>query len=267
MINPCVVVVSPALCYHSLIEARASLLVTGRGASLETMDIRRATLDTCASATGTVIVIDVLRAFTTAAFAFAAGAEAITVVGGIEEAFSLRDEHPDWLIMGEQGGLPVEGFDFGNSPAAFLERDLTGRRLIQRTSSGTQGVVRSENADRVLTSSLCCARATVEQIARLRPERVTMVITGSHAGGLGDDDLACADYLEALMRGRSIDVQHVIERVRASRAGQKFTDPERPQFSAVDLEYAVDANRFSFAMMVRREEDRYVMRSVWPVRR
>jgi len=228
------------------------------------MDIRRATLDTCAAATGTVVVIDVLRAFTTAAFAFAAGAEAITVVGGVEEAFSLRDEHPDWLIMGEKGGLRVEGFDFGNSPAPFLGQDLTGRRLIQRTSSGTQGVVRSGNADWVLTSSLCCARATVEQIARLRPERVTMVITGSHAGGLGDEDLACADYLEALMRGRSIDVQHVIERVRASRAGQKLTDPKRPQFSAADVAYAVDVNRFTFAMMVTREDDHHVMRPVWP---
>ncbi len=226
------------------------------------MEIRRATLDTCADATGTVIVIDVLRAFTTAAFAFAAGAEAIAVVGGVEEAFSLHDEHPDWLIMGEKGGLPIEGFDFGNSPAAFLNQDLSGRCLIQRTSSGTQGVVRSENAAWVLTSSLCCARATVEQIARLRPERVTMVITGSHVGGLGDEDLACADYLEALMRGRSVDVQQVIERVRASRAGQRFADPEQPQFSAVDLECAVDVNRFTFAMAVTCEDGHHAMRPV-----
>lgn len=233
-----------------------------RGANLETVDIRRATLDTCAGATGTVVVIDVLRAFTTAAFAFAAGAEVITVVGTVEEAFSLRDEHPDWLITGEKGGLPIEGFDFGNSPAAFLNQDLSGRRLIQRTSSGTQGVVRSKNAAWVLTSSLCCARATVEQIARLRPEQVTMVITGSHAGGLGDEDLACADYLEALMRGRSVDVQQIIERVRTSRAAQKFTDPDRPQFSAVDLDYAVDVNRFSFAMAVAHEDDHHVMRPV-----
>jgi hypothetical protein len=66
------------------------------------------------------------------------------------------------------------------------------------------------------------------------------------------------------MRGSSIDVQHVIERVRASRAGQKLTDPKRPQFSAADVAYAVDVNRFAFAMMVTREDDHHVMRPVWP---
>ena len=222
-------------------------------------DFRRATLETCAEARGTVIVIDVLRAFTTAAFAFDAGVEAIRPVSEVEEAFALRDEHPQWLIMGEEGGLPVNGFDFDNSPAAFLDQDLAGRHMVQRTSSGTQGVVRSRNADGLLASSLCCARATVEYVSRLRPQSVTMVITGSHAEGLGDEDQACADYLEALMRGESVDEESVIQRVRASRAGQKFTDPERPQFSPLDLELAVDVDRFPFAMVVRRQGDRHLM--------
>jgi 2-phosphosulfolactate phosphatase len=219
-------------------------------------------LDTCAEATGTVVVIDVLRAFTTAAFAFEAGAEAITVVAEVEEAFALRDEHPDWLIMGEEGGLPVEGFDFDNSPAAFVGVDLTGRHLVQRTSSGTQGVVRSENADRILAASLCCAQATVEYVSQLGEQRLTMVITGSHSGGLGDEDQACADYLEALMRGESIDRASLVERVRTSRAAQKFRDPKRFQFSPVDLDYAVDLDRFPFAMVVGSSGDQKVVKPV-----
>lgn len=211
-----------------------------------------------------VIVIDVLRAFTTAAFAFDAGVEAIMPVSEIDEAFALRGEHPQWLIMGEEGGLPVKGFDFSNSPAALLEQDLTGRHMVQRTSSGTQGVVRSRNADRLLVSSLCCARATVEHVSRLQPQSVTMVITGSHAEGLGDEDQACADYMEALMLGESIDAESVIQRVRASQAGQKFIDPERPQFSPLDLELAVDVDRFSFAMVVRRQGDRHLVEPVRP---
>jgi 2-phosphosulfolactate phosphatase len=59
------------------------------------LEIQRATLDTCAQATGTVVVIDVLRAFTTAAYAFAAGAADITLVGATEEAFALRERNPD----------------------------------------------------------------------------------------------------------------------------------------------------------------------------
>jgi 2-phosphosulfolactate phosphatase len=228
------------------------------------VDIKRATLDTCAEAGGIVVVIDVLRAFTTAAFAFDAGVEAITVVAEVEEALALRDEHPDWLITGEVDGLPVEGFDFDNSPASFVGEDLTGRHLVQRTSSGTQGVVRSRNAESLLATGLCCARATARRVCQLEPRSVTMVITGSHPGGLGDEDQACADYLEALMRDGTLDQRRVIERVRASRAGQKFSDPERPLFSPADLEHAVDLNRFSFAMVVEHEGEHLVMRPEYP---
>lgn len=229
-------------------------------------DIGRVPLDEAAEAAGIVIVIDVLRAFTTAAFAFDAGAEAIVLVADVEEAFALREENSDWLITGEEGELPVEGFDFGNSPAAFVDRDLRGRRLIQRTSSGTKGVVRSRNAGHLVAASLCCARATVEQVlgllSRSEPKEVTMVITGSHEDGLGDEDLACADYLEALIRGKTVDDGRVVERVRESRAAQKFKDPERPQFRPRDLDYAVDIDRFSFAMVVERRDGRHVMEPV-----
>ncbi|MEA3377331.1 MAG: 2-phosphosulfolactate phosphatase [Chloroflexota bacterium] len=226
-------------------------------------DVSCATLDAAAGVADTVVVIDVLRAFTTAAFAFDAGARAITVVSDVEEAFALRDDNPDWLIMGEEHGLPVEGFDFDNSPASFVNQDLTGRYLIQRTSSGTQGVVRSRNARHLLAVSLCCARATAEYLRRLRSQKVTMVMTGSHRGGLGEDDLACGDYLEALIYGKIPDAERVVERVRESRAAQKFRDPERPQFLPIDLDYAVDIDRFSFAMVVEKQDGQHVMQPVW----
>lgn len=219
-------------------------------------------LDGALKATGTVVVIDVLRAFTTAAYAFGAGAEAITVVSSVDQAFALREQNPDWLILGEVGGLPVEGFDLDNSPAALIGRDLTGRRLVQRTSSGTQGVVRSRRATHLLAASLTCARATVRAVHSLDPGEVTMVITGSHTEGWRDEDLACADYLRALIRGAAPDDERIIERVVGSKAAEKFRDPGRPQFSPADLDCAVHIDRFSFAMEVRRTEGYCVMEPV-----
>ena len=124
------------------------------------MDIRYATLDTCAQATGLVVVIDVIRAFTTACFAFEAGTEKIVLVGEVEEALALRDRMPSALLMGEVDALLIEGFDYGNSPAALIGLDLTGRTLIHRTSSGTQGVVLSRQAEIILAASFVCAGAT-----------------------------------------------------------------------------------------------------------
>lgn len=232
------------------------------GDFMGTLDIHRATLETCGEASGTVVVIDVLRAFTTAGFAFDAGAEAITLVSEVREAYALREAHPDWLITGEVGGLPVQGFDFSNSPGGFVGEDLRGRRLVQRTSSGTQGVVRSTGAANRVAASLCCARATAVYLDRLQPDRVTMVITGSHPEGLGDEDQACADYLEGLIRERPVDLEGIRKRVRSAQAAQRFIDPEQRAFSLEDLEYALDVDRFGFAMVVRKEGAYDVMRAV-----
>jgi len=142
------------------------------------VEIKRATLETCHAATGTVIVIDVVRAFTAAAFALAAGAQDILLVSTAQEALTWQARMPGALVMGEVDGVPVEGFDLGNSPSALVGLDLSGRRLIQRTSWGTQGVVRSHQADKLLVSSLVCASATADCIQRLRPASVTFVLTG-----------------------------------------------------------------------------------------
>jgi 2-phosphosulfolactate phosphatase len=167
------------------------------------MHIQRATLDTCSQATGTVVVIDVIRAFTTAAFAFAAGAVDVTFAGTVEDALALRERMPGALVMGEVNGLPVAGFDFGNSPSAMMGVSLINRHLIQRTSAGTQGIVRSTKADFVLAASFCCAAATVRYIHRLSPSTLTLVPTAVGPADDGDEDVACADYIEALLKSRN----------------------------------------------------------------
>jgi 2-phosphosulfolactate phosphatase len=225
------------------------------------MNIERATLETCHKATDTVVVIDVLRAFTTAAYAFAAGAVDIRPVATVEEALSLRAQNPGWLVMGEAGGRPVAGFDFGNSPAAFLDVDLSGRHLVQRTSAGTQGVVRSRNARRPLVASLVVARATAETIRRHAPETVTLVITGARPDRPGDEDAACADYLEALLTGTSFDRGTIMRRVRQSWAGRLFTRAD-PAFPAADLDCALDIDRFDFALEVRQWRGLHVIEPV-----
>ena len=119
------------------------------------MKFQQATLENCERLSDTVVVVDVLRAFTTAAYAFSAGAESIFLVSSVDEAFRLKQNYPEALLIGEDMGLPIEGFDFGNSPIPFVKQDLTGRRIIQRTSAGTQGIVRSKNAQVLLAASLC----------------------------------------------------------------------------------------------------------------
>lgn len=230
------------------------------------IEFARATLSTCAQAEGVVVVIDVLRAFSTAAYAFAAGAKQIMLVSAVNEALALRQRFPDALLMGEVGGLPISGFDFGNSPAQLAGMDLRSRRLIQRTSAGTQGVVRSQRADVLLTSSFVVAGATVAYLRQLAPRRVTFVITGAeHDSGSplqGDEDAACADYLEALLRGQQPDPELYFQRVRGAPDGLKFGNSLRPDFPAIDLDYCTRVDHFPFAMRVRQEDGLFLMEIV-----
>lgn len=227
------------------------------------MEFRRATLDTCAAATGTVVVIDVLRAFSTAAYAFAAGVKDITLVSSIEEAFALKKQIPDFLLMGEMGSLPVKGFDFSNSPTSFDHQDLTGRRMVQRSTAGTQGVIRSRKASRLLASSFCCASATASHLRKLTPTRITFVITGvGMDGGIGDEDAACADYLEALVSGELPDPAPFIQRVVNSITGRFIASSTLPDLPTADLDLCVKVNRFDFAMVIKRRNGLPVMRAV-----
>src|SRR4051812_35397595 len=91
-------------------------------------------------ATGWVVVIDVFRAFTTAAVARANGASRIVMVRTVEEAMALRDAGVGQICMGEVHGRAPDGFDFGNSPFEISGVDFPGKTIVQRTSAGTQGI-------------------------------------------------------------------------------------------------------------------------------
>ena len=88
------------------------------------MDIRIGSLiDGARAARGVVIVIDVFRAFTTAAVAFDKGVDRILLTASPEEALELRRQGLGQFCMGEVGGIRPDGFDFGNSPYELSQVD------------------------------------------------------------------------------------------------------------------------------------------------
>jgi 2-phosphosulfolactate phosphatase len=220
-------------------------------------------LEDCHTANGVVIVIDVLRAFSTAAYAFSLGAKEILLASSVEQALSLRSQIPHSKVMGEVNGIRPDGFDFGNSPTHLSQEDLSGITMIQRTTAGTQGVVRSQKAEVLLASSFVVADATKRHVKRLASDQVTFVITGKNFGG-GDEDLACAEYLEALMRGDRPDPKPFIQRVFASKDASFHFDPSKIGFPRSDLDYCTQIDKFDFAMPITRADDRLIMHCVIP---
>ena len=136
-------------------------------------------LEGARSATGHAVIVDVFRAFTTAAFCVAAGAREIVLVNDHEQALAMKRADPKLFLSGEIDGRPIEGFDVGNSPSAIEHMDLEGRRVVQRTSSGTQGVVAATGARAIVLGSFVIAAATVRYL-RERAEKVTIEIGRAH---------------------------------------------------------------------------------------
>lgn len=208
----------------------------------------------------TVVVIDVLRSFSTAAYAFAAGAQAIHPVETIVEALHLQQKLPHSLTTGAiAGGDAVPGFTYGNSPSALIGDDLLGRNLIQTTAAGVRGLFRFAHAHTIFAGSLVCAQATAAAILKSRPQDVMLLVTGEWVDRDGDEDVACADYLEALLRGDSPDPRQFERRVRDSDFGRRFAAGTNPSLPPADLELCARADRFTFAMPAIRHGEHFVL--------
>ena len=90
------------------------------------------------------VVIDVLRATTTIAWALHNGAEAVQAFASLDD---LRSAAAAWpadarLLLGERGGQMLEGFDLGNSPVAVNPERVAGKRLFMSTTNGTRALDR-----------------------------------------------------------------------------------------------------------------------------
>jgi 2-phosphosulfolactate phosphatase len=217
------------------------------------IDVRRLSLVSGAGeARGLAVVIDVFRAFSTAAYVMANGAERIIPIGSLEEAFRLRREHPDWVLIGERGGRRVEGFDHGNSPHEASLADFSGKTVIQTTGAGTQGVVRATGADTILLGSFVMAGAIVKYIQRAEPEVVSLVAMGSAGVEPSEEDESCAAYIEGRLRGEQPDFEEMKRKIRASPSGRKFFDPSQPHFREEDFRLALELDRFDFVLKVEK---------------
>src|SRR5438874_1974411 len=124
------------------------------------MKICRVHRSEAAEARGVVIVIDVIRAFSVAAYALAGEVRGLWLVRTVEEAFILKDLMPHTLLSGEVDGRLIPGFDFDNSPSRMARANIRGQLLIQRTSAGTQGAINATGATHLLLNSLVNASAT-----------------------------------------------------------------------------------------------------------
>lgn len=219
------------------------------------MDVRIESLvEGARRAVGTVIVIDVFRAFTTAAIAFARGAREIILTAEPQAALALRDAGIGDLCMGEVGGKRPPGFDLGNSPYEISQALVRGKVIIQSTRAGTVGVCAVGDCEALYAASFLTAHATAQQVRATRPRVVTLVAMGSQGQNRTDEDEQCALYLRNLLLGSQPDREAVRQLVLVGAETAKFGDPEQQHFHPKDRDLALEIDTLDFAIEVQRRD-------------
>ena len=148
------------------------------------------------------IVIDVLRATTTIAYALAQGYERVLACGELDQARELaRRVNGGAVLAGERQCLKPEGFDLGNSPREF-DGDPLGNTLIITTTNGTRAIVAAAaHAQKVVLGSLAnltsCA-AAVARIAREQRGDVLVQCAGVRGGFTMDDAYTAGRFVAEL---------------------------------------------------------------------
>lgn len=207
-------------------------------------------LDGARQAHGLTVIIDVFRAFSTACYAYNAGAAKIIPVGSIDLAYRLKEQNPDYILLGERNEQKPAGFDFGNSPSLLDAEKITGKTLVHTTSSGTQGIANATNAAGIITGSFVNAGAIVRYIRQQNPDVVSLVCMGYACEYPTDEDTLCAEWIKNELEGRCIDFAAMVEIIR-NGSGARFFDLEKQSWSPqADFELCLHLNRFDFVLKV-----------------
>lgn len=148
--------------------------------------------------TEAVVVFDVLRMTTTACAAFSRGLRSLEVVADADAARD-RARAAGALLFGERDGLPLEGFDGGNSPVETLALDLEGRAAVLCTTNGSRAVEAAARARHVLLGAVVNAPAVARFLVSLDPDEVVLSCAGTVDRVSFDDVLGAAWVLREVV--------------------------------------------------------------------
>ncbi len=231
---------------------------------------------------GIAVVIDVLRATTTAVAALAAGCSSVRICAEVEEARQIADHLPAGKVLlgGERGGRPLPGFDLGNSPREYTARRCKGMTLVLTTSNGTRALLRAAEADRAFAAAFVNFSAVCEL---LRPDGRPVHIVC--AGGEGEPCLE-----DTLLAGALVDFLSEQGDVRVNDSGRlawdSFENHGRILRGALevskggthlrelgyvaDIDFAAEVDRYALVPELHRDPPRLevgavgIVKSHWP---
>ena len=153
------------------------------------------------------VVIDVLRATSTATQALASGYRSVLCVPGIEDALALRA--PGRVLGGERDCVMPAGFQIGNSPPEALR--VRGEELVLATTNGTPTILAAaQHAQEVVVGCLLNLDAVIDRLTWA--DDVLLVCSGSD-GAVALEDVYVAGRICERLEGSRSDAARIAEAV------------------------------------------------------
>ena len=150
-----------------------------------------------------VVVLDVLRATSTIVEALSNGAKAVFPVGSADEAARIAQNigRDSVLLCGERKGLPIEGFDLGNSPLEFTAERVEDLSLVMTTTNGTRAFLavaerragKGEGESQILAASFLNLGAVAERLGSA--DAPAAIVCAGREGRFALEDAVCAGAL------------------------------------------------------------------------
>ena len=164
-----------------------------------------------------IVVVDVIRATTTAITAAAAGWRCFPAPT-THAALAMAREFNNPLLAGESGGETPDGFEMDNSPAQLITRNDTQRPLVLVSSSGTKVIHAADGCEAVYLSCFRSHSVLAGYLAERHP-RVAVIGAGSRGQFREEDQICCAWIASAL-----ITSGYLPENVQTSKVVRRWSD-------------------------------------------
>ena len=213
-------------------------------------------------AKGLTVIVDVFRAYTTAAYLFDRQADKIFIVSKIETAKKLKKVLDDPILIGERKGIKIADFDYNNSPYFISQHDFSGKEIVLSTSAGTKGIIKAAEADEIITGSFVNIAAAARYIKNKNPDIISIVAMGNNGITEADEDDLYVQELNKLLEDKEILSQNEIKnRLRTPAGDRFFVESTQTQMPKEDFEYCLKINKFNFVIKAeKRAEDIYQLK-------
>ncbi len=151
------------------------------------------------------LVIDTFRATSTLAVLVESGVENIFIVKNQEEARILQKQLcPDCLLIGEEKGLKIKGFDHGNSPSILYEKNLENKSVVFTSSNGAKTLILLKNKKNVFLGALVNLSSISDKVSKLaakKKKNVVIIPAGNH----GDPkEYVLEDWITSVLIARRV---------------------------------------------------------------